>query len=128
MNKTPKYVQIKNNNNNNWTMLLHSNYSNFIKIAWSRCFSHSIPHLFTNPKDQIPFIAYIFKGQRYQDKKEKPRLSNQRKTKIFLYILSLLAKITVLIHQLRNLFLQPIIFLHQQLIHRRQFPIHSLKA
>lgn len=44
------------------------------------------------------------------------------------YILSMLAEISVLIHQLRNLFLQPIIFLHQQFIHRRQFPIHRLKT
>lgn len=48
--------------------------------------------------------------------------------KTFHYILSVLSEVTVLIHQLRNLLLQPIIFLHQQLIHGCQFPIHSLKA
>lgn len=43
------------------------------------------------------------------------------------YILSVLTKITIFIHQLRHLFLQPIVLLHQQLIHCSQLPIYSLQ-
>lgn len=44
------------------------------------------------------------------------------------YILGMLAKVAILVDQLRNLLLQPIVFLHQQLVHRCQLTIHRLKA
>jgi len=43
------------------------------------------------------------------------------------YILSVLTKITIFIHQLRHLLLQPIVLFHQQLIHCSQLPIYSLQ-
>jgi len=43
------------------------------------------------------------------------------------YSVQLLAHKPVLIHQLWNLLLQPLIFLHQQLVHSRKFPVHTLK-
>lgn len=44
------------------------------------------------------------------------------------YILCLLAEIAVLIDELRHLLLQPIILLHQKLVHCGQLPIHSLQS
>lgn len=44
------------------------------------------------------------------------------------HVLGMLAEIAILIHQLRHLLLQPIIFLHQKLVHGGQLPIHSLEA
>jgi hypothetical protein len=43
------------------------------------------------------------------------------------YSMQLLPHKSILTHKLWHLFLQSIIFLHQQLVHCRQFPIHSLK-
>jgi hypothetical protein len=40
----------------------------------------------------------------------------------------MLGKVAIFIHQMRNLFLQPIILLHKQLIHSSQLPIHSLQT
>lgn len=44
------------------------------------------------------------------------------------YSLKLLPHITILAYQLRHLFLQPVILLHQQLVHGRQFPVHGLES
>ena len=44
-----------------------------------------------------------------------------------IYILGMLAEVTILIHQLWYLLLQPIILLHQKFVHGCQLPIHSLK-
>lgn len=44
------------------------------------------------------------------------------------YILWLLAEIAVFVDQVRHLFLQAIVFLHQKLVHRRQLSIHSLQS
>ena len=41
--------------------------------------------------------------------------------------MQLLPHIPIFAYQLRNLFLQAIILLHQQLVHRCQFPVHSLE-
>lgn len=44
------------------------------------------------------------------------------------YILWLLAEIAVFVDQVRHLFLQPIVFLHQKLVHRSQLSIDSLQS
>lgn len=39
----------------------------------------------------------------------------------------MLTEVAIFIHQLRHLFLQPVILLHQKLVHSRQLPIYSLQ-
>ena len=44
------------------------------------------------------------------------------------YTVKLILHVPVVIDQTGHLFLQPVILLHQQLIHCTQLPIHSLQA
>lgn len=39
-----------------------------------------------------------------------------------------LPHVSILAHQLRYLLLEAVVFLHQQLVHRRQFSVHTLKS
>lgn len=43
------------------------------------------------------------------------------------YILSLLTEIAVFINEMRDLLLQPIVLLHQELVHGCQLPVHHLE-
>lgn len=39
----------------------------------------------------------------------------------------MLAKVAVFVYQLRDLFLQSIVFLHQEFVHGCELPVHTLK-
>jgi hypothetical protein len=44
------------------------------------------------------------------------------------HIVKLLSHVSILVHESGDLLLQPVILLHQQLVHRSQLPVHSLQA
>ena len=44
------------------------------------------------------------------------------------HIMELLPHVPILVNKTGHLLLQPVILLHQQLVHRSQLPVHSLQA
>lgn len=45
----------------------------------------------------------------------------------YAYALRLLAVVAVLVDELRDLLLQAVVLLHEQLVHGRQLPVHRLQ-
>lgn len=91
-----------------------------------------IPQIQEPKRDQqlILVIAYTSNWKLFVTfSRRQDRQSNEERfiQRNITYSVQLLLHITVLTNQLRNLFLQPIILLHQQLVHCTQFPIYCLK-